>query len=99
MRVIPALTLIAALGLSAPAPAQEAADTGEGKGTAADGQMEMSLKEAWQNAKSDWKALQKASGDAWEKAKAEFDESWSALKRRLDEAEPATADDEPAGTD
>lgn len=93
-RVRPLVATMTAVALFAGTPAL-ADDGGRGKGTAAqaeaDGEnhpqkgepVNMTVSEAWQNAKEDWRALQEASGDAWEDAQRQFEESWADLQATM----------------
>jgi hypothetical protein len=68
-----------------PAPAQDAgADAGK------DSTPDMSVQEAWANAKRDWEKLETKSGEAWKKAREEFQKSWRELQRVMqDQGEDA----------
>lgn len=58
---------------------------------------DMSVQEAWTNAKEDWRELQEASGDAWGEARTEFQKSWSRLQRLMSEQDGAAPPpDDPA---
>lgn len=102
-RVRPLAATMTAVALFASAPAMaDDGDRGQGKAaqTEADGENhpqkgepgDMTVSQAWQNAKEDWRALQEASGDAWEDARRQFEESWadlqSAMRRSDDDTPP-----------
>ncbi len=78
-----------------------AAAAGEGASERADGKAaqtrDMSVQEAWANAKEDWRELQAASGDAWGEARQEFQKSWSRLQNLMSDSDGAALPpDEPA---
>lgn len=82
MRALAAAGAIALLlGAPGPAPAQErGADAGK------PGASDMSVQEAWAEAKRDWRKLESKSGEAWEKAREEFQKSWRELQRVMQDA-------------
>jgi hypothetical protein len=94
--------LLAALLVAGTALPAAAAGAGESE-RAAEAQGEtrdMSVEEAWANAKQDWRDLEKASGDAWGEAREEFQKSWSRLQRLMSESdEAAPPPDGPAELD
>jgi hypothetical protein len=58
---------------------------------------DMSVEEAWANAKQDWRDLEKASGDAWGEARKEFEKSWRRLQDMMSESDGAAPPpDDPA---
>jgi len=95
--VKPAAACLLAALLTAGLPAPAAAEGGDN----ADGQPaqpgEMSVQEAWSNAKKDWRDLQAASGDAWGEARQQFQESWNRLQRLMSDRDgTAPPPDDPA---
>lgn len=75
----------------AQAGGETAAETAAGSG-------DMSVQEAWANARQDWRELQAASGEAWDEAQQEFQDSWSRLQRLMSEQDgTAPPPDDPAG--
>jgi hypothetical protein len=71
-----------------------AAAAGEGASERADGNKaaqtrDMSVQEAWTNAKEDWRELEAASGDAWGEARQEFQKSWSRLQNLMSDSDGA----------
>ncbi|WP_455373479.1 hypothetical protein [Limibacillus halophilus] len=44
------------------------------------------VEQAWEEAAGDWGRLQLATQQQWQDAKAEFEESWEALEKTLEEA-------------
>jgi hypothetical protein len=93
-----AALLTAGLMLAAPAGAA-AADADNGDAGAEGNGAGMSVDQAWENAKRDWRDLQEASGDAWDDAKQEFEESWSRLQRALSGADEAVPPPDPSAGD
>ena len=79
-----------------------AAAAGEGASERADGNKaaqtrDMSVQEAWTNAKEDWRELEAASGDAWGEARQEFQKSWSRLQNLMSDSDgTAPPPDDPA---
>ncbi|MBK1696120.1 hypothetical protein [Rhodovibrio salinarum] len=69
------------------APALAAGSDSETSAGKAEQTSDMTIDQAWANAKEDWRELQEASGDAWNDARDEFEESWSRLQRMMSEEE------------
>ena len=87
--------LIAGTSLPALAAGQGDAQAG---GAPSAGNGDMSVQEAWANARQDWRDLQAASGEAWGAAQTEFQKSWSRLQRLMAEQDgTAPPPDNPAG--
>ena len=84
-------------GTSLPALATGQGDP-QASGESVDGTGDMSVQEAWANARQDWRELQAASGEAWDEAQKEFQDSWSRLQRLMSEQDgTAPPPDDPAG--
>ncbi|MBK1670843.1 hypothetical protein CKO28_22765 [Rhodovibrio sodomensis] len=88
-------------GTSLPAlAAGQSGDRDAGDRQAAGGDMggsEMSVQEAWANAREDWNQLQDASGDALSAARKQFQQSWNRLQSLMSEQEgTAPPPDDPA---
>jgi hypothetical protein len=84
------ITLVLATLLVA-APAASAAAAGQEDGPQKPEQaQDMSIQEAWENARRDWNKLQDASGKAWRDAREEFAESWQRLQEMMAESEDET---------
>jgi hypothetical protein len=98
-----AAATIAGLLLAAPAgvgaQSQDTQAGGNGETAEDTGGSELDVDQAWENAKRDWRDLQEASGDAWDDAKQEFEESWSRLQRALSGADEAVPPPDPSAGD
>lgn len=88
MRTRPTAVALAALLVAAPAAATAAGD--ESGSREPEQPQDMSIQEAWENAKRDWTKLQEASGKAWQDAREEFSESWQRLQEMMAESEDET---------
>jgi hypothetical protein len=72
-------------GTALPAAADVEGNPAPAEGESASGNM--SVEQAWENAREDWQELQEASGDAWNNASDEFDQSWQQLQRAMSQQE------------